>query len=88
MQVFPEMFVRLRVWALAGKLKDIQSLVLKPLLHCLGCVPRVVVLLEGEPSSQSEVLSTLEQDFTKDRSVLCSVNLLCLDPEFYSWPSR
>ena len=36
--------------ALAGPLKDIQRLVLKPLLHCLGCVLRVVILLEGEPS--------------------------------------
>ena len=39
-------------------LKDIQRLVPKPLLYCLGCVLRVVVLLEGEPSPQSEVLST------------------------------
>uniref|UniRef100_A0A4W5N2B4 Uncharacterized protein n=1 Tax=Hucho hucho TaxID=62062 RepID=A0A4W5N2B4_9TELE len=45
----------LQVQALAGPLKDIQRL-----LRCLGCVLRVVVLLEGEPSPQSEVLSTLE----------------------------
>ena len=38
------------VWALAGPLKDIQRLVPKPLLRCLGCVLRVIVLLEGEPS--------------------------------------
>ena len=43
-----------------------------PLLRCLGCVLRVVVLLEGEPSSQSKVLSTLEQVFIKDLSVLCT----------------
>ena len=36
--------------ALAGSLKDIQRLVPKPVLHCLGCVLRVIVLLEGEPS--------------------------------------
>ena len=49
-------------------------------LCCLGCVLRVIVLLEGEPSSQSEVLSALEQVFIKDVSVLCSVHL-CLDPD-------
>ena len=49
-----------QVWALAGPLKDIQRLVPKPLLRCLGCVLRVVVLLEGELSPQSEVLITLE----------------------------
>ena len=38
----------------------------KPLLRCLGCVLRVVVLLEGKPSPHSEVLSTLEQIFIKD----------------------
>ena len=64
--------------ALAGALKDIQRLVLKSLLRCLGCVPRVIVLLEGEPSPQ--VLSALEQVFIKDLFVLCSVHL-CLDPD-------
>ena len=43
------MFDRVEVQALAGPLKDIQRLVLKPLLRCLGCVLRVAVLLEGEP---------------------------------------
>ena len=38
--------------------KDIQRLVPKPRLRCLGCVLRVVVLLEGEPSPQAEVLSS------------------------------
>ena len=54
-----EMLDRVQVRALAGPLKDIQRLVLKPLLHCLGCVLMVVVLLEGEPLPQSEVLSSL-----------------------------
>ena len=58
-QVSPEMLDWVQVRALAGPPKDIQRLVPKPLLHCLGCVLRVVVLLEGEPSPQSEVLSTL-----------------------------
>ena len=44
-----------------------------------GCMHRVVVLLEGEPSRQSEVLSALEQVFIKGLSILCSVHL-SLDP--------
>ena len=42
-------------------------------------VLRVVILLEGEPSPQSEVLSALEQIFIKDLPVL-SVHL-SLDPD-------
>ena len=49
-QVSPEVFDRVQVQALAGPLKNIQRLVPKLLLHCLGCVLRVIVLLEGEPS--------------------------------------
>ena len=64
-QVSPEMFDQ----ALAG-----------PLLLCLGCVFRVVVLLEGEPSPESEVLSALEQVFIKDLSEFCSVHL-SLNPD-------
>ena len=63
-----------------GPFKDIQRLVPKPLLHCLGCVLKVIVLLEGEPSPQSEFLSALEKVFIKDLSVFCSVHL-SLDPE-------
>ena len=69
------MFDWVQLLALAGKPKDIQRLVSKPLLLCLGCVIRVVLLLEGEPSPQSEVLSALEQVFIKGLSVLCSVHL-------------
>ena len=68
-QVSPEMFGRVHVQDLAGPLKDIQRVVLKPLQRCLGCVFRVVVLLEGEPSPQSVVLSPLEQVFVKDVGV-------------------
>ena len=71
-QVSPEMFGEVQVRALAGPLKDIKRLVQKPLLRCLGCVLRVVVLLEGEPSPQPEVLNALEQVFF---SVLCSIHL-------------
>ena len=57
------MFDWVQIRALAGPLKDIQKLVPKPHLHCIGCVLRNVVLLEGEPSPQSEVLSAQEQVF-------------------------
>ena len=49
-QVSSEMFDLVQVRALAGPLKDIHRLVPEPLLHCLGCLLRVVVLLEGKPS--------------------------------------
>ena len=65
------MLDQVQIQALAGPLKDIQRLVPKPPLHCLGCVLSVVVLLEREPSP----LSALEQVFIKDLSVLCSVHL-------------
>ena len=73
------MIDRVQVQALAGPLKVILRFVPKPLLRCLGCVLRVVVLLEGEPLPQSAVLSALEQVFNKDLSVLCFVQL-CLNP--------
>ena len=50
---------RVQVRALAGPLNHIQKLVPKPLLHDLGCVLRIVVLLEGKNSTQSEVLRAL-----------------------------
>ena len=64
-QVFPEIFdwVQDGLWTF--------RLVLKPLLLCLDCVLRGVVLLEGEPSPQSEVLSTLEQVF--NQGSLCTL---------------
>ena len=47
----------------------------KPLLCYLGCVLRVVVLLEDEPLPQSEVQSALEQVFIKDVSVHCCITV-------------
>ena len=79
-QVSPEMFDQVQVRALAGPFKAIQRLFLKLLLYCLGCVLRIGVLLEGEPSPQSVILSALEQVFFKDLYVLCSVHLW-LDPD-------
>ncbi len=49
------------VRALAGPFKNSHGVVVKPLLHYFSCVLRVIVLLEGKPSAQSEVLSTLEK---------------------------
>ena len=46
----------------------------------LAVLLRVLVLLEGEPSPQFEVLNILEQIFIKALSVLCSVQL-SLDPD-------
>ena len=79
------MLDQVQVWALAEPLKDIQRLVPKALLCCLGCVLRVLVLLEGEHLPQSEVLIALDQVFINDLSVLCSVHL-SLDPDLSPSP--
>jgi hypothetical protein len=65
------MFDRVQVWALATQ----RHWDLSGSYFCVDCVLIVVVLLEGEPSPQSEVLSDLEQVFIKYLSVLCSVHL-------------
>ena len=57
-QVSPEISDWVQVRALTWQLKDIHRVVPKPLLRCLGCVLRVIVLLEGKPLAESEVLST------------------------------
>jgi hypothetical protein len=62
-----------------GHSKTFRDLFPKARLHCLDCVLRVFVLLAGEPSHHSKVLSTLEQAFIKDLSVLCSVHLSRMD---------
>ncbi len=49
--------------------------VVKPLLRYFSCVLRVIVLLEGKPSAQSEVLSTLEKVFVQDIPVLGRIHL-------------
>ncbi len=50
--------------------KNSPGVVVKPLLRYFSCVLRVIVLLEGKPSAQSEVLSTLEKVFVQDIPVL------------------
>jgi hypothetical protein len=56
----------LSIQSLRGPAEKNRRLVLKPPLCCLGCVLRVVILLESEPSPQSEVLSALEQVFIEE----------------------
>ena len=63
-QVSPDIFDWIQFSALAGLLRD--RVILKLLLHHLDCVFRIIVLLEGEPLAESEVLSTLDQVFMKD----------------------
>ncbi len=46
---------------------------MKPLLRYFSCVLKVIVLLEGKPSAQSEVLSTLEKVFVQDIPVKLSM---------------
>ncbi len=48
---------------------------MKPLLCYFSCVLRVIVLLEGKPSAQSEVLSTLEKVLVQDIPVLGRIHL-------------
>lgn len=50
-QVFPEMFDLVQIRALAGLLKIIHRVVPETLPHCVGCVLRIIVLLEGNPFS-------------------------------------
>ena len=65
-------FSDIQVRALAGSLKDIHRVVTQPLLPCLCCVLRDVVLLEGRLSAQSN-----DKTFIKDIS--------CFAP--FSFPS-
>ncbi len=55
--------------AVAGPLEYVHRVVPKKHLHCLGCVLRMIVMLEGKLSVQSEVLSALNQVFSKDISI-------------------
>ncbi len=64
-----------QVRALAGPFKNCHGVVVKPLLRYFSCVLRVIVLLEGKPSAQSEVLSTLEKVFVQDIPVLGRIHL-------------
>lgn len=64
--------VHVKVWALVWPLKDTQRPVLKPLQHCLDCVPQVI--LKTEPSL-SLWLSVLCSMFSL-RISLCMVALI------------
>ncbi len=69
---------------LAGPVEDVHRVVPKPFLHCLGCVRRVIVMLEGELSAQSEVRSALNQVFIKDISVFSCIQLSVFSDHFPS----
>ncbi len=58
-----------------GHSRTVTELFVKPLLRYFSCVLRVIVLLEGKPSAQSEVLSTLEKVFVQDIPVLGRIHL-------------
>ncbi len=73
-QVSPEIFDWVQSQAVAGQLKDIELYI----SHS-WCVLRVIVLLEGEPSAQSEVLNALDWVFIKAISIFC-----CTERSFYS----
>ncbi len=58
-----------------GHSRTVTEVVVKPLLRYFSCVLRVIILLEGKPSAQSEVLSTLEKVFVQDIPVLGRIHL-------------
>ncbi len=58
-----------------GPLEDVHRVIPKPLLHCLGCVCRVIIMLEGQLLAQSEVLNALNQVFIKIISVFSCIQL-------------
>ena len=62
-QVSPEMLCWAQVQTLAGPHQNFYRVFLTPLLCFLSGMLRVVVLLKCKPSSQSEILSTLEKVF-------------------------
>ena len=66
-----EMFDRVQARAPAGPLKDIQRLVPKPLVHCLGCVLTVIVLLEGQSSNQKYLSHAPNTTGIVDLTVKC-----------------
>jgi len=63
------------VYVRAGPFKNSHGVVVKPLLCYFSGVLRVIALLEGEPSAQSEVQSTLEKVFAQDIPVLGHIHL-------------
>ena len=73
-QISPEKFDWVQVKALAGPLKDIHRVLPKLLLCRLGCVLRVIVLLEGEPSAKNDVW-VVWTTFSWRTTLLCSIHL-------------
>lgn len=73
-QASPEMFDRVHVRALAGPLKDIHRVFPEPLLCCLGCALRVIVLLGSEPSPR---LRLALGDLKCSKHFFCSLPKVC-----------
>ena len=59
-----------------GHSRTLRDLVANPLLRGLGSVLRVVVLLEGEPSPQSEVLSRFSSRISQNIAPLIFPSIL------------
>jgi hypothetical protein len=74
-QVSPEMFDQVQFQALTWPHKDIQRLVPKPLLHCLGCVS-----LSCWKVNLCPCLRSWSRFSSRISEVLCSVNF-SLDPD-------
>ncbi len=80
---FLQIFDWVQAQVLSGPLKDITVL-------CISysyCVLRVIVLLEGEPSAQSEVLNALDWFFMKAISIFWCIELFISTPMSPSVPA-
>ena len=59
----PQILYWIEVWALTRPFQNISMFPLKPLKCCFSSMLRVIVLLEGEPPSQSQTETGLPQEF-------------------------
>ncbi len=80
---FLQIFDWVQAQVLAGPLKDITVLCIS--YSC--CVLRVTLLLEGEPSAQSEVLNALDWFFMKAISIFWCIELFFSTPMSPSVPA-
>jgi len=63
------------VYVRAGPFKNSHGVVVKPLLCYFSGVLGAIVFLEGEPSAQSEIQSTLEKVFVQDIPLFGCIHL-------------
>ena len=61
LKVIPQILNWIEVWALTRPFQDIQMFPLKPPECCFSSILRVIVLLEGEPPSQSQISGRVKQ---------------------------